>query len=126
MEEIGLQDLIYQVKKELLAPNPAQRAKDPYPLFFIDKVELEIAVKVSRANSGGIKLTVVDFAEVSRGKSVQREQGHVVKVSLSPLLSREAILTKALKDERTRRAIEDDSALAFVKSDETGMVGEPE
>ncbi len=25
--EIGLQDLIYQVKQELLAPNPAQRAK---------------------------------------------------------------------------------------------------
>ena len=37
MEEIGLQELIFQVKQELLAPNPAQRAKDPFPIFFIDK-----------------------------------------------------------------------------------------
>lgn len=39
MEEIGLQDSVYPVKKELLVPNPAQKAKDPYPLVFIDKVE---------------------------------------------------------------------------------------
>ena len=44
MGEIGLQDLIYQVKCELLMPNPAQRAQDPDPLFFIEKIELEITV----------------------------------------------------------------------------------
>lgn len=126
MEEIGLQDLIYQVKNELLASNPAQKAKDPYPLFFIDKVELEIAVKVTRATSGGIKLTVLDFAEVGGGRSVDRERGHVVKVSLSPLLSRDVILAKAMKDERVREMVTKDSAEAFVKADESGMVGEPE
>jgi hypothetical protein len=125
VEEIGLQDLIYQVKDELLAPNPAQRAKDPYPLFFIDKVELEIAVKVTRATGGGIKLAVLDFAEASAGRSVGRERGHVVKVSLSPLLSRDAILAKALKDERVRQMVESDTVEAFVKG-ETGMVGEQE
>ena len=125
MEEIGLQDLIYQVKNELLAPNPAQRAKDPYPLFFIDKVELEIAVKVSRATDGSIKLTVLDFAEVSGGKSVEQERGHVVKVSLSPLLSRDMILTRALKDVHVREMVESSSAETFVKG-ETGVVGEPE
>lgn len=126
MKEIGLQDLIYQVKAELLAPNPAQKAKDPYPLFFIDKVELEIAVKVTRSQNDGIKLTVLDFAELSSGRSVDREQGHVVKVSLSPLLSRDAILAEAMQDERVRRMVTRDSAQAFVKTDETGMVGEPE
>ena len=126
MEEIGLQDLIYQVKNELLARNPAQRAIDPYPLFFIDKIDLDIAVKVTRSKSGGVKLTVLDFAEVSAGQSLERERGHVVKVSLSPLLSKDAILARAMRDDRVRKAVEDDSALAFVKAAETGMVGEPE
>ncbi len=126
MEEIGLQDLIYQVKEELLAPNPAQKAKDPYPLFFIDKVELEVAVKVTQSRDGGIKLTVLDFAEVSAGQSMDRERGHVVKVSLSPLLSREAILAEAMKDERVRQMVTGDSVEAFVKVEEAGMVGEPE
>ena len=125
MEEIGLQDLIYQVKRELLAPSPAQRARDPYPLFFIDKVELEIAVKVTRAAEGGVKLTVLDFAEVSAGRSVDRERGHVVKVSLSPLLSREEILAEALKDERVRQMVQSDSAQALIKG-EGELVGEPE
>jgi hypothetical protein len=126
VEEIGLQDLIYQVKEELLAPNPAQKAKDPYPLFFIDKVELEVAVKVTQSRDGGIKLTVLDFAEVSAGQSMDRERGHVVKVSLSPLLSREAILAEAMKDERVRQMVTGDSVEAFVKVEEAGMVGEPE
>ena len=125
MEEIGLQDLIYQVKNELLAPNPAQRAKDPYPLFFIDKVELEIAVKVNRATDGSIKLTVLDFAEVSGGKSVERERGHVVKVSLSPLLSQEDILAEVLKDDRVRQMVLTRLVQALIKGQD-GLVGEPE
>jgi hypothetical protein len=125
VEEIGLQDLIYQVKGELLALNPAQRAKDPYPLFFIDKVELEIAVKVSQTTDGGIKLTVLDFAEASAGRSVGRERGHVVKVSLSPLLSRDVILAGALKNERVRQMVESDSVEALVKG-VAGVMGEPE
>ena len=126
MEEIGLQDLIYQVKNELLAPNPAQKARDPYPLFFIDKVELEIAVKVTRGRSGNIKLTVLDFAGIGGASSVDRERGHVVKVSLSPLLSREAIVAKAMEDERVREMVGRSSAEALVKADESGMVGEQE
>ena len=50
----------------------------------------------------------------------------MVKVSLSPLLSREAILAEALKDERVRKIAGSDSAQAFVKEDEAGMVGELE
>jgi hypothetical protein len=125
MEEIGLQDLIYQVKNELLAPNPAQRARDPYPLFFIDKVELEIAVKVNRTTDGSIKLTVLDFAEVSGGKSVEREQGHVVKVSLSPLLSRENILAEVLRDDRVRQMVPARLVQALIKGQDE-LVGEPE
>jgi predicted nucleic acid-binding protein len=103
-----------------------QKARDPYPLFFIDKVELEIAVKVTRSRDGGIKLAVLDFAEVSAGRSVDRERGHVVKVSLSPLLSRDAILVEAIKDERVRQIVTGDSVQAFVKEGEAGMAGERE
>lgn len=34
MSEIDLQDLIYQVKKDLLMPNPKETRQDPYPLFY--------------------------------------------------------------------------------------------
>lgn len=57
---------------------------------------------------------------------MDRERGHVVKVSLSPLLARDAILAEAMKDERVWKMVTGDSVEAFVKADETGMVGEPE
>ncbi len=125
MEEIGLQELIFQIKQELLAPNPAQRAKDPYPLFFIDKVELEIAVNVTKTRNDGIKLTVLNFAEVNADRSIARERGHVVKISLSPLLSRETIQAEVLRDEQTRQKIEQRVAQALVKGD-AQLLGERE
>lgn len=91
-EPIGLQELIYQVKQELLAPNPKAKAAHPYPLFAIDKIELEIAVSVTREAKGGIRVSVVEF-----GGSVSRERGHVVTVSLSPLLSPEEIRQQAIE-----------------------------
>lgn len=114
MAEIALQGLIYQVKEELLAPNPRQRAKDPYPLFAIDRIELEIAITVSQAHGGGIKISVLDFAELSGDRSIEREHAHVVKVSLSPLLSREEILHRALEDPAVKRMVEE-RATAWIK-----------
>ena len=124
MSEIGLQDLIYQVKQELLAPNPKERARDPYPLFFIDKIELEISVNISQSKGGSIKLSVLDFAEIGGSKSIERERGHVVKVSLSPLQSRETILEQALKDPRVNQVVQE-RATTWVKSD-VESAGEPE
>lgn len=108
-----------------LAPNPAQRAKDPYPLFFIDKIDLEIAVKVSRTTSGGLKITVLDFVEASGSKSTTSERGNVVKISLSPLLSREEVVAEALKDPRVREIVEMRSQQGLIKTS-GGLVGEPE
>ena len=124
MSEIGLQDLIYQVKRELLAPNPRARAKDPAPLFLIDNIELEISVNVSQTRGGGIKLTVLDFAEIGGEKSIARERGHVVKVSLSPLLDRDDILKEVLQDPKVQPVVEKRTREALVKSDE--LAGEPE
>lgn len=125
LNEIGLQDLIYQVKSELLAPNPRERARDPYPLFFIDKIELEISVNISQTNGGGIKLTVLDFVEASSARSIERERGHVVKISLSPLEPREKILAEILKDAKTRQIVEQ-RARTWVKDAADDLMGEPE
>lgn len=125
MKDIGLQDLIYQVKRELLAPNPAEQSRDPSPLFLVDKVELEISVKVSQEKDGSVKLTVLDFAEISAGSSRGQEQGHIVKVTLSPVLSREKILEEALKDKRVLQTVQRELAQAFVKG-ANGLAGEPE
>ena len=124
MSEIGLQDLIYQVKRELMAPNARERARDPYPLFFIDKIELEISVNVSQTSGGGVKLTVLDFAEIGVTKSIERERGHVVKVSLPPLQSRDTILKKALEDPKVQKAIDESAGIWAKGSSEA--TGEPE
>ena len=124
MSEIGLQDLIYQVKRELLAPNARERARDPNPLFFIDKIELEISVNISQSKSGGIKFTILDFAEIGGNKTIERERGHVVNVSLSPLQSREEILEQALKSPEVQQVVKE-RANAWVKGD-IETAGEPE
>ncbi len=125
MNEIGLQDLIYQVKRELLAPNPRERGKDPYPLFFIDKIDLEISVNISRANGGHVKFSILDFAEIGGSKAINRERGHVVKVSLSPLGSREKILHEVLDDPKVRQAVKD-RASTWIKGGESDLAGPPE
>lgn len=117
MQEIGLQELIDQVKQELLAPN-----KDPNPLFFIDKIELEMAVKVTKEADGNIKISVLNFFEGGAGGSLTRERGHVVKVSISPLLERDEIVKKFKDDPHTHEAIKRASQKAFTK--ESGMAGE--
>src|SRR4051794_23085987 len=105
MSEIGLQKLIYQVKRELLETNQALRAKDPYPLFLIDNIEIEVAIKVSKTQNSEVKITVLDYAELTMGKTIAHEQGHVIKISLTPLLARDEILADVLKDSRVRSAI---------------------
>ena len=75
-------DLSGQARVARAEPRPS--ARDPNPLFRIDKVELEIAVRITKESGGQIKLSVLDFG-FEGGKSVTREQGHVVKLSLTPL-----------------------------------------
>jgi hypothetical protein len=79
-EEIGLYELILQVKKELLAPSP----DDPVPLFYVEGVELELGVAARKEGQAGIKLYVVDFSGGGR-----HERAQTVRVHLRPLYSRE-------------------------------------
>ena len=101
-DKIELQELIYQVKNELLAPNPAQRYKDPVPLFYIDKVELEIAVNIQKTRGTGIQITVLNFAELNASASSTQEHGHVIKVSLSPFMTREEMFATLSTEDQER------------------------
>lgn len=121
MNEIGLQDLIYQVKRELLAPNKKEESRDPNPLFFIEKIELEIAVTISRSSSGEIRLTVLDFAQIGGNRAVNQEQSHVVKVSLSSLQPREEILRNISLTTQG----EENQRKAYVKGNDDGILGQP-
>jgi hypothetical protein len=124
-EELGLQELIYQVKSELLARNQAAKAKDPYPLFFIDKIELEIQVKVTRDKQGNVTLTVLNFGEASVGAGVSQEKGHTVKVSLSPLVPQEQLVDSIQEDPAVHQAMKAHLARALIKG-QGGLAGEPE
>jgi hypothetical protein len=91
-QEIGLQELIYQVKKELLAQSP----EDPVPLFYVEGVELELSVTARKEGQAGIKIYVVDI-----GGGGAQEQAQTVRVWLRPLYSREEM----------RRIVEQDPVL---------------
>lgn len=91
-QDIGLQELIYQVKKELLAQSP----EDPVPLFYVEGVELELSVTARKEGQAGIKIYVVDV-----GGGGAREQAQMVRVQLRPLFSREEM----------RRIVEQDPVL---------------
>ncbi|NNJ09911.1 hypothetical protein EKD04_006185 [Chloroflexales bacterium ZM16-3] len=125
MREIGLDEVINQVKRELLTPNPAAKANDPYPLFMIDKIELEIATRISVSADGSIKFSVIGGAEAGVGVSRSEERSHVVRVSLSPVLTREELVAEVLKDEKVRQMVSVDSQHAFVRHDNS-LGGEAE
>lgn len=79
---IGLAELIKQVKYELTYTDPDQ-AQEP-PVFWVDAVELELQVTVKRDAKAGIKVYVLEA-----GGSSSRDDVQKVKVSLTPLLSKE-------------------------------------
>jgi hypothetical protein len=85
-DSIGLTELIYQVKRELLSPD--SRRADPIPLFAVEQIELEIAIIVDRTLEGGINIQVL-----SVGADKSRQDAQTVRVTLRPLRSREELIS---------------------------------
>ena len=85
---IGLSELIYQVKQDLLSK------KEPDPLFAIERLELEISFTVSREANGGINIQVF-----SLGGGVSRADAQTVRVSLVPLVDGRALAEKINKED---------------------------
>lgn len=89
-QSIGLAELIQQVKKELLSTVPGQ--SPDAPILFVESVELELQVAVSREGTGGVKIDVLAVGGGEIGGSFKRENVHTVKVSLSPLFDKERLM----------------------------------
>jgi hypothetical protein len=82
---IGLAELIEQVKQELLATS-LNNEKD-VPFLSVDSIELELQVIVKREGKAGIKIHVLEA-----GGGTGRDDVQKVKVTMSPLLSKEKLL----------------------------------
>lgn len=102
--DIGLSEFIEQVKKDLL-----ESKTDEVPMFAVDKIEIEakIAAKKEDTGKGGLKLAIfnfgVDAGVVSKSGA---ENTQTVKVTLSPLLTREEILEEMTPDQKKRIRIQ--------------------
>ncbi len=99
---IGLAEFIEQVKKELLI-QPASST----PLLSVDQVELELQVTIHKEGSAGIQIQIIQA-----GGKLGSDDVHTVKVTLTPLLSKEERLHiyksnhPELKDALERIALE--------------------
>jgi hypothetical protein len=82
---IGLAELIEQVKRELLPAASDQGAEVPF--LSVDTVELELQVTVRKEGKAGLKVYVLEAGGGSSRDDLQK-----VKVTLSPLLSKEVRL----------------------------------
>ena len=98
---IGLAELIFQVKRELLSPAICEA--DPAPLFAVDEIELELAVSVTREAETGINIQVLSI-----GGGLAHEDVQTVRVTLRPLRTREELLAdlKARDPQRFAEMIE--------------------
>jgi len=112
-DDIDLNDLIDKLKSDLFAPyaGTSQAGKQVYPIFFVDGVEVELAVNISYETTGGIKISVPQLVELSGGGGVENGRGHTMKIKLSPILTREEL--RAGLDERTLKGIQEASQMAL-------------
>ena len=120
-QDVSLQALIEKVKDDLLAPTGGP----DYPVFFVDKVELELQVAVTQETGGGLKISVLQFGGLEASGSVTSERGHTVKVSLSPILSREEQRELLQTDKRMWEGVQQATQAALRKGS-GDLAGEPE
>lgn len=109
--QIGLGAFIAKVKEEL-------KPIEDSPIFFLEKAELEINVTVSQEGTAegkvkgkaDLKINVLG-ADVKLGEAeaggeasgkLQRQKVHTVKVTLTPILSKEEIISTLSKEEKDK------------------------
>ncbi len=120
-QDISLQALIEKVKDELLAPTGGPG----YPIFFVDRVELELQVGVTYEAKAGLKISVLQIGGVEAGGGGSRERSHTIKVTLSPILSREEQRALLEEDARLLEGVRRATQAALRKG-EGKLAGEPE
>lgn len=124
--EITLNELIEQVREELSTPLPS-REKEELPFLFVDEIEIEVGVTISKTTEGsgdiGAKVTI-GVAEIEGklggGVSKADQSNHRIKIKMTPLFSKEDLLSKFNQDFQGK--LRHQAMGSLMKGD--GMVGE--
>ena len=118
---VSLNQLIDQIREELLKPRKSMTRDAVYPFLFIEDVELEASILVSSttAGSGGVQIQVV---ELSGNVQKVNESTHRIKIKMTPLLTKDEIREILKQDDRVWKNVLSTSMKATSKED--GMVGE--
>ncbi len=107
--EISLSKFIAQVKEDL-------KPTEDSPIFFLEKAELEIHVRVSQETAlegdakgkADLKINVLSVdllklgeveAGVEASRKLQRQDVHTIKVTLTPILTKEEMKSTLNKEE---------------------------
>ena len=125
-QEITLQALIDKVKADMFSPmaGTANYGKQVYPVFFVDKVELEISVELRYDAEAGLKIIIPQTFEGSVSGSQGQTSAHTMKLSLSPIMDRAEMKAEVDKDERLKKGVRDATMLALRKGSD--LAGEEE
>lgn len=85
---ITLNQLIDQVREDLLSHREAYTKEAMYPFLFLEEIEIEVRVAVSTAvgASGKVNIEVIEFGGEA---SKTNEESHVIKVKLTPFFGKE-------------------------------------
>ena len=96
-----LNQLINEVRKELLTSTTSTTTEEMYPFLFVDEIEIEVAVEITQdANlNSSISVKVLDIgAEVGGELSKSDAQQNRIKIKMTPLFSKEEIREKLKAD----------------------------
>jgi len=115
MSEITLQELIDKVKDDLIT----SKTPSGYPIFFIDQVELEVMVNITSEAAGGLSVKILDIGGELGGK-LGSESSHKIKITLTPILSREEQRTLIDEDSRLFAGVKKATQAILRKSGNTG------
>ena len=123
-QNIGLSELIEQVKAELLAPPKDKDKAKTTPFLFVESVELELQVTVKKEGKAGVKVDVLSVGGAEVGGGVGQDKIQKVKVKLSPLFDKEEIKEyyKAFRPDDVLPSIK--KSLDVLKGDEEGSQAE--
>ena len=123
-QNIGLSELIEQVKAELLAPPKDKDKAKTAPFLFVESVELELQVTVKKEGKAGVKVDVLSVGGAEVGGGVGQDKIQKIKVKLSPLFEKEEIKEyyKAFRPDDVLPSIK--KSLDVLKGDEEGSQAE--
>jgi len=115
--EITFQELIDKVKDDLFSPyqGTTEKGKVAYPVFFVDRVELEITVDLSYDAEAGVKVSIPQLIEGSLAGEQGKATGHRMKITLVPILTSDQMRNLLKRDSRLMKGVEEAHLMAMRK-----------